>query len=189
MVTRTIIEEWQKVKVPQPPEIKKVRVSPQETALLVLDVQNQNCNEEKRPQCIESLPNIQKLLKKAREKGILIVYSLTRTAVKADIREEVAPWEGEPVVASGVDKFYQTDLEKMLKERTIKTVIIVGTSAHGAVLHTATGAVLRGYEVIVPLDGISAEEPYAEQYTVWHLINAPGTRGKAELTTVELIEM
>jgi nicotinamidase-related amidase len=80
-------------------------------------------------------------------------------------------------VKSGVDKFYQIELNTVLNENNVKKVIIVGTSAHGAVLHTATGAVQRNPEVIVPIDGISSDEPYAEQYTVWHLANAPGTRG------------
>jgi len=88
-----------------------------------------------------------------------------------------------------VDKFYQTDLEKILTSKNISKVIIVGTSAHGAVLHTATGAALRQLEVIVPVDGISASEIYAEQYTIWHLANSPGTRRNVTLTKSDWIEI
>ena len=80
-----------------------------------------------------------------------------------------------------------TELENILKENRIKTVIIVGTSANGAVLHTATGAAARGFEIIVPVDGISATYPYEEQYTTWHLLNAPGTRRKVVLTKADMI--
>jgi len=91
------------------------------------------------------------------------------------------------VVRSSVDKFYNTDLEKILRDRGIKTVIIAGTAANGAVLHTATGAAMRGLKVIVPVDLMSADL-YAEQYTAWHLVNAPGTRRQTTLTRSDLIE-
>ena len=91
------------------------------------------------------------------------------------------------MVKSSVDKFYNTDLEEILRTRGVETVIVVGTSAHGAVLHTATGAALRGLRVVVPVDGLSAGEAYAEQYTCWHLANGPGTRRQAALTRMDMI--
>ena len=185
----TIVEEWDRVDIPPPPELSPVTVSAKETALLVLDIQDQNCTEERRPRCVQTLSTIKTLLSKARENNMTVVYSLTRAAEEKDIRKEVKPQKGELVVKSGVDKFFQTDLEAILKERTIKTVIIVGTSAHGAVLHTATGAAARGLTVVVPVDGMSAGEPYAEQYTAWHIVNAPGTRRSSVVTRAELIEI
>jgi nicotinamidase-related amidase len=91
----------------------------------------------------------------------------------------------EPVMSSGLDKFVGTELESILKQKGIKTVIIVGTAAHGAVLYTATAAATRGFQVIVPLDGISADIPYAEQYTAWHLANAPRIDTFMTLTTLD----
>ena len=87
----------------------------------------------------------------------------------------MAPRADEPAVKAGVDKFMGTDLEKILKDHAIKTVIVTGTSAHGAVLYTASAAALRGFDVVVPVDGFSAEEPFAELYTAWHLKNAPAS--------------
>ena len=49
-------------------------------------------------------------------------------------------------VLSGPDKFLKTDLEKILKDKGITTVIAVGTSSNGAVLYTGSGAALRGME-------------------------------------------
>jgi L-ascorbate metabolism protein UlaG (beta-lactamase superfamily) len=118
-----------------------------------------------------------------------IVYSLTSTANAGDIREEVKPLPDEPIVKSSVDKFFNTDLENILRDRGIETVILVGTSAHGAVLHTATGAASRGFKVIVPVDGMSSSDAYAEQYTAWHLANAPGTRRRTTLTKMRLIKI
>ncbi|MHA2362699.1 MAG: cysteine hydrolase [Candidatus Hodarchaeales archaeon] len=187
--SKTIVEAWRNIKPPSPPELKKVEVKPEITALLVLDIQNQNCNEERRPRCIESIPKIKNLLTEARLKGMLVIYSLIRSSNEQDIREEVKPQRKEPIVKSGVDKFYKTDLEEILYEKGIKRVIIVGTSANGAVLHTVTGAALRQLEVIVPIDGLSAGELYTEQYTIWHLVNAPGTRRNVVLTKVEWIKI
>lgn len=183
----TIVEEWETVTIPAAPKLEMVTLEPSTTALLVLDVQNQNCNAERRPRCVESVPKIAELLGRARKAGAPVVHSLTRSAEPEDIREEVKPKADEPVVRSGVDKFYGTELENMLKERRVKTVILVGTSSNGAVLHTATGAAARGLDVVVPVDGMSASDAYAEQYTAWHLVNAPGTRRVTRLTTVGAI--
>jgi nicotinamidase-related amidase len=48
-------------------------------------------------------------------------------------------------------------LEKILNDKGIKTVVVAGTAAQGAVLNTASQAASRGLRVIVPLDGMSAE--------------------------------
>ena len=88
-------------------------------------------------------------------------------------------------MSSGVVKFVGTELESLLKQKGIKTVVIVGVAAHGAVLYTASGAAMREMQVIVPLDGISADVPYAEQYTAWHLVNAPRIGTLVTLTTID----
>ncbi|MHC4394532.1 MAG: isochorismatase family protein [Planctomycetota bacterium] len=186
---KTIIDEWATVKVPPPPELKPVTVNAKVTALLILDIQNSNCNQKRRPRCITSVPKIQSLLAKARANSLPVVYSLTSSARESDIREEVRPLANEPIVKSSVDKFLNTDLEDILRGKGIETVILVGTSAHGAVLHTATGAASRGFKVIVPVDGMSASDAYAEQYTAWHLANAPGTRKRTTLTKIKLIKI
>lgn len=183
----TIVEEWSSVKAPPPPELKPVALDPKTTALLILDIQKQSCNKDRRPRCVLSVPKIQSLLARARSKGMSVIYSLTTEGKPEDIIKELAPLGDEPIVKASVDKFYGTELEKILKEKKLKTLIVTGTVAHGAVLHTATSAALRGYLVIIPVDGMSAEDAYAEQYTAWHMINAPGSRKQATLTSIELI--
>jgi len=185
--SQTIIDEWNTVKVPPAPELKSVKIDPKVTALLMLDFNKQTCNAERRPRCIASIPKVQKLLTEARAKGVPVIYSLSAGAAAADIAKELAPLPGEPVVASGPDKFFGTDLEKILKEKGVNTVIAVGTASHGAVLYTASGAALREMKVIVPVDGMSAENTYAEQYVAWHLLNAPRISTLVTLTKIDLI--
>jgi len=185
----TIVDEWADVTVPPAPKLSEVSVSAGECALLILDIQNQNCNAERRPRCVASLRPITELLGNCRAKDMTVVYTLTSNATPQDIRGELTPRPGDPVVKASVDKFHGTELEQILNAKQIKTVILVGTSAHGAVLHTATGAAMRGLQVVVPVDGMSATEPYAEQYTAWHLANSPGTRRRAVLTKTSMIKI
>jgi nicotinamidase-related amidase len=186
--TKDIISEWATVQAPKPPELKPVTINPKETALLILDIVSQICNAERRPRCVATVPKIQGLLSEARAKGVVVIYSLAGAATVADIWKEVAPLGTEPVVKSSADKFYNTDLEKILKEKGIKTVIIVGSAAHGAVLNTGSQAAFRGFKVIVPVEGMSSENTYFEQYTAYHLANAPGVGQQVTLTRIDMIK-
>jgi nicotinamidase-related amidase len=181
---QTIIDEWNNISTPPAPELKSVAVDPKTSALLVLDMETTIC---KNPRCIASISKINKLLTKTREMGMPVVYSLTHTGNPSDIIWQIAPSPGDPIVKSNVDKFYKTNLENILQEQGVKTVLITGYAANGAVLHTATGAAFRGYDIIIPVDCMSAGNPYAEQYTAWHMLNSPGTRNRATLTKVNMI--
>ena len=181
---QTIIDEWNDIKAPAAPALKPVKVEPKETALLMLDFVKQLCGA--RPRCVASLPKVQGLLTKAREAGVLVVYSLAGQPI-TDTLPEVAARPGEGSVTSGPDKFMNTDLDKILKEKGIKTVIVAGTAAEGAVLNTAAAAALRGYKVIMPVDAASSTQPYSEQYTAWHLANSPRVGPQVTLTKIDQI--
>lgn len=185
---QTIIDEWNAVQAPKPPELKSVTVDPKTTALLVLDIVKQTCNNERRPRCVASAPKIQGLLKQARAKGMAVVHSVTSSSTAADILKEATPQDGEPIVQSSADKFFKTDLEKILTEKGIKTVIVVGTAAQGAVLNTGSQAAFRGLTVILPVDGMSAENTYFEQYVAYHMTTAPGVGQRVTLTKIDMIK-
>ncbi len=186
-----IVDEWSTVKTPPAPLMQKISLESKNTALLVLDVAKHTCNNEVRPRCIDMLPRVKKLMSKARAKGLLVVYALgvqPTPGVPSDIWPEAAMVGEEPWVRSGPDKFLRTDLEKILTDHGIKTVVVTGAASHGAVMYTVGGAVFRGLKVIVPVDAIAAESTYAEQYTVWHFQNAPRMAANVKLTTVDLID-
>ena len=184
---RTIVDEWNSVEVPPAPKLEAVTLDPKSSAILVLDILQQNCTAARRPRCAASVPRIRRLLDKGRGKAVVIAYSVFPQAVASDILAEVVPRAGEPVVTSGPDKFLGTELEKLLRDKGVKTVVIVGSAAHGAVLHTAGGAAFRGFEVVVPVDGMSADTTYAEQYTAWHLANAPILGNHMRLTRCDMV--
>jgi len=183
---QTIIDEWASVKRPPAPVLKPVTVDTKSTALLMLDFMNQNCG--KRQRCLDSIPAVKKLLANARAKNMLVVYSLISKTTTADVIKDVAPVAGEPSVLSGPDKFLHTDLEKILKDKGIKTVITVGTSANGAVLYTASGAAFRGMNVVVPVDGMSSATAYADLSTAAVLSSAPTVSTKATLTRIDMMK-
>jgi len=182
----TIIDEWSSVKAPSAPELKDVTIDPRTTALLMLDLVKQSCNEKARPRCPATLPAAKQLLTEARANNVLVVYGIVTGSI-ADTVADVAPNGKEPVVQSGPDKFLNTDLEKILKDNGIQTVIVAGTAANGAVLHTASEAVLRGFKAVVPVDTMSADNAYIEQYVAYHFIVARG--GIAAGTTLTRVSM
>jgi nicotinamidase-related amidase len=183
---QTIIDEWNSVKVPPPPELKPVTVDPKTTALLMLDFMYQNCGE--RPRCVASIPAVKKLLDEARTANVMVVYAIITGTTTADVIKAVAPTADEPWIRSGADKFINTDLEKMLKDKGIRTVIVTGTASNAAVLFTAAGAAQRGMNAIVPVDGMSGIDAYADLTTAYMLATAPVISVKSTLTKIDMIK-
>src|SRR6185503_13810959 len=181
-----IVEEWASVKAPAAPELKPVSVDTKTTALLMLDFMNQNCG--KRPRCLAQIPAMKKLLAEARAHKVPVIYSIIANSTPADVIKDVAPLADEPHVLSGPDKFRNTDLEKILKDKGITTVIAVGTSSNGAVLFTASGAVFRGMNVVIPVDGMSSADAIAEYATVLDFQTAPQVSNKTTLTTTDQVK-
>jgi len=184
---QSIIDEWTSVAAPPAPALKPVKLEPQTTALLVLDLVKQGCNNERRPRCLASIPKVEKLLADARAKNVMVVYSTYPGTKLEDTLPQVAPKGGEPSVSTVANKFVNTDLEKILKDKGITTVVVVGAAAHGAVLYTGSDAAMRGFNVVVPVDGMSAESTFAEQAAAWVLANAPTVAQKVSLTKIDMV--
>lgn len=172
-----ITDVWQSVAVPPPPEVQSFTVDSAQAALLILDMYTTFCSEAQRPRCVLTIPRIQRLLAEARARKMMVVYSggppnsTNFTMPPAAL----TPLADEPMVRSNADKWLDTDLEKMLKARGVRSVIITGTSAEGAVLYTAGGAALRGFKVIIPIDAISSANPFGELSSLWNLKNTSGS--------------
>src|SRR5271169_280910 len=83
---QSIIDEWQSIKAPPAPELTAVTVDPKTTALLMVDFLNKNCGPN--PRCVAALPNVQKLLAAARDKGLTVIY--TNYPGGGDVLPEVA---------------------------------------------------------------------------------------------------
>ena len=164
-----ITKEWTQVKPPPVPELKPATVDPKTTALLVLDLMKTNCGV--RPRCASTVAPVKKLVEEARAHNMMVFYTLvgSNPTPEGMVDPGLAPKPGEFVQRGGADKFIGSDLEQRLKDKGIKTVIVTGTSAQGAVAGTTNGAAQRGYKAVVPVDGLSAEDAFNELYAVWHI--------------------
>lgn len=163
-----VIGEWGQVQAPAAPELQQVTVDPARTALLLMDF-GANCSRE--PRCTADIPHLKMLLDQARAHNVFVVYS--GASPRMTMLSEIAPKAGEPIVIGFGDRFYNTNLEEILKQHGISTVIACGTVANGVELFTAAGATQRGFHVIVPVDCMPAGSAYAEQNVVWGIANDP----------------
>ncbi len=166
-----------KLEVPEYPVERNVRVSPQTTTLIVVDMQNDFVKEGGAlvvNSALETVPAIQRLLTLARTHRMAIFYTqdthdpgdpefpiwgehVLRGSRGWQIIAELTPKAGERVLQKlRYDAFFGTSLDHELRLKRIDTVIICGTVANICVLHTAGSAALRGYQLILPIDAISA---------------------------------
>jgi nicotinamidase-related amidase len=194
----TIIDEWASVKAPPAPKLEAVTLDPKTTAVLVIDIIKQTCNEQRRPRCVASIPKVKKLLDEARAKGAFIIYALFPSPSPAtfpdpkitDVVPDLAPKGNEPVVTAFVNKFNlrgkETDLEKILKEKGIKTFVPVGVTSHNGEMFTAVEAAMRGFDVVVPVDGMSGNNAYEDQLAAYTLTSS--IVYKVKLTSVDMIK-
>ncbi len=186
---QSLIDSWGQIKAPPVPILSSPTVKASETALLLLDIEEATCNMERRPRCVAAVPTVAAFLKKARKARMPIFHSNTMRGSRATFLLQVAPRDDEPVVQSTVNKFFRTKLDDHLKAKDIKTVIVCGTAASGAVLHTATAAAQYGYNVILPVDCVTGGSLYEEQAVVWSLINGPGTMRVLTPATLDTIRI
>jgi nicotinamidase-related amidase len=169
-----ILDDWATAKAPPPPDLKPVTLDGSTTALLILDMMKMNCGA--RPRCVATVPNVKRLNDAARKAGAMVWYSLVGSNGMATPQDVIDPGfmprEGEWVRQNGPDKFIGSNLEEKLKAGGIKTVIVCGTSFQGVGIGTGGGAAQRGYKVIIPIDCLSSEDTYMEQYAAFHLFKA-----------------
>ena len=81
----------------------------------------------------------------------------------AEVIPELAPKSQDYVVPKRrYSGFFQTDLDILLKELGVKTVVMTGLHAHMCVRHTSADAYCLGYDVVVAKEAVNSftEEDY-----------------------------
>jgi len=187
--------------IPVPENFEEL-VDPEHCAIIVVDMQNnwlsiegdghrKDKDREPDPTKHSVVPGyerqvkaMQRLLKGARDNGVLVTYAefihTYKTGstsmsgwyfyndVKPSAKEgtwgaktirELAPQKGDYVIPKGRgNTFYKTYLEDLLKERLIRTVILTGTATGGCVAATTFGAFERGFYPVMVRDCIDQHE-------------------------------
>ncbi len=165
------------MQIPEIPWMERAELLAADTALLVVDMQNDFVREGgalRVPAAEATVKPIQALLERARKAKVPILFTQDWHAPDdpefriwpphcvagtwgAEIISELSPQPREIVVKKTTyDPFFRTELEKILQDKGVETLVIVGTVANICVLHAAGSAALRGLKVVVPKDAVSA---------------------------------
>jgi nicotinamidase-related amidase len=139
------------LQMPATPEPARVTLNPRTTALMVLDYVEDICN--RQPSCSgKMLPAMTPFMDRVRKAGLTVAYG-TRQPNMDHWLKEVAPTGNDiKIINVAQDRFYNTDLDAVLKAKGITTLILTGWKVSGSVTYTSVAATLRGYTVVVPVD-------------------------------------
>lgn len=150
------------------------------------------------------IPNIRRLLEHARGRGIPVIYANDSHLPKGDkefqlwpehavagtwgaeVIDELKPGQGDYVIRKRrYSAFYSTDLDLLLRELDVDTLILTGLVTDICVQHTAADAFFRGYRVIIPRDCV---ETVTEERHEAALEYMKSTYGCEITTTDELLK-
>lgn len=163
------------VETPQP---KEFVLDPAKTAVIVVDMQKTPGHH--RPRVLDVIPGNERLLAKAREAGVKVIYiqslrqpespdhvvfkgerHLQPGTPEVEIFDAIAPQPGEPVIQKwSNDVWAWYGIEAVLEREGIVagewTVLVTGVSAAACAEACALGFANRMYRVLIPLDATVA---------------------------------
>jgi len=133
------------------------------TALLIVDVQNGVvANAHDRDSVIA---NITRLVDKARAEKVPVVWiqhadeGLVKGSDSWRYVPELVREDSEPLVHKSYgDSFEDTDLEAVLAERGVGTLVVAGAQTDACIRSTIHGAFTRGYDVTLVADAHTTED-------------------------------
>lgn len=169
------------LQMPATPEPARVTLDAKTTALMVLDYVEDICD--KQPTCKgQMLPAMTPFMERVRKAGLVVAYG-TREQNMTQWLKEIAPLAGDiKIINTAQDRFYGTDLDKVLKAKGIKTLIMVGWKISGSITYTSVAAMARDYTVVIPMDTTSAGSGYETTIGFYNVLNS----GNANLSNEAL---
>jgi ureidoacrylate peracid hydrolase len=168
------------------------RIDPRRAALIVVDMQNSFVAEGaafSTEEARQIVPNIDRLIRAARGGGLPVIWTQSdMSAPAAGIIHDRHPiikhtkelWRGdwsfsfyprmEPpadgehrVIKHKYDAFHNTDLDPVLRNQGIDTVVIVGVTTECCCESTARAAFFRDYKVVFVRDAMASLDPAAHE--------------------------
>jgi isochorismate hydrolase len=160
---------------------KRFEFEPQLSALLVTDMQNFFLKEESHaflPASKAIIPNIRALIEFYRNHNLPVIF--TRHSLEKDeepgimgewwadviwedddlskVVDSLKSLDSETIIRkTRYSAFIGTELDKLLKERKVKTVVITGVMTHLCCETTARDAFMRDYQVFFVIDGTATQ--------------------------------
>ena len=170
-----------------------------EAAVIVIDMINDFVSGVfKNDRAAKIIPNIEALLSQARRLSIPVIYATDAHlpgidpefdiwgshaeagSWGAEIVDELKPRKGDfRVYKRKYSAFQGTDLDQLLRELKVDTVILTGVVTDICIQHTAADAFFRGYRIIVPKDCVEAVDAPTQEAAIKFLRKAYGP----EITT------
>jgi len=166
-----------KIEVPEYPVADHLRLDPAGCVFLVVDMQNDFAREGgalHNPAAERTIPLLARLVGRARAAGVPVWYTqdthypgdpewevwgrhVERGTPGWEIVRELTPEPGDRVFEkTRYDGFYGTDLDQALRVHGRSCLVIAGTVANICVHYTAASAGLRYYDVVHPVEAVSA---------------------------------
>ncbi len=94
----------------------------------------------------------------------------------AEIVDELKPIVGHIIKKNTYDGFFQTELDRTLKERGVEEVYLCGVATDICVMHTAFGAFARGYRVHIIEDACAGTTPDAHEWALNYMERIYGAK-------------
>lgn len=175
------------------------------TAILVVDMLNDFVTGAlKCDRGLAIVPKTQQLLDEARKLGIHVVFcndahlkgidhelklwgdhAIVGTK-GAEVIPELGPCEGDYIVPKRrYSGFFHTDLDLLLKELGVDTVVMTGLHTHMCVRHTSADAYCLGYNIVVASD---ATDSFTEEDYVYGIKYLKEVYGATVYTVDELLK-
>lgn len=169
------------------------------TAVIVIDMINDFVTGVfKSDRAVKIIPNIKNLLDYAREQKAPVVYVTDAHMPQidpefdvwgrhaeagswgAEVIDELDPRKGDfRVFKRKYSAFQGTDLDQLLRELKIDTVVLTGVVTDICIQHTAADAFFRGYRIIIPKDCVEAADAATQEEALRFIRKAYGP----EITT------
>ena len=155
------------------------------------------------PRARRIISNIQKLLEQESRQGATIFHICDHHAAddpefklfpphciegtpEAELIPELAGYQAEMIHKKHFSGFYNTTLERKLKELDPEALVVCGVCTDICVLHTVADARNRGYEVEVPINCVASFDEKAHAFALEHMEKVLGSRlVRAELKLPE----
>jgi isochorismate hydrolase len=160
--------------------MRKIRFHPEEAALLIIDMQRYFIEEDSHaglPSAVPIIPRIKKLAEAFKKVRLPIILTrhlntqqdanmlaqwwadvITEESELSEITPELNLPNATIIIKTQYDAFYQTTLEKVLREREVSQLVITGVMTHLCCETTARSAFVRGFKVFFPIDGTAAND-------------------------------
>jgi len=176
-----------------------------ETAVIVIDMINDFVSGVfKNDRAAKIIPNIKALLNHARRTKVPIVYATDAHLPNVDpefdvwgshaiagtwgaeIIDELKPQKGDfHVLKQKYSAFQGTNLDQLLRELKVNTVVLMGVVTDICIQHTAADAFFKGYKIIIPQDCVEAVDSPTQEAAIKYLRKAYGC---VITTSIELIK-